>query len=141
MHDAWPSPGLVYYIGLYIFGGSCPLTDFCQVQNSLYVPGFAFCYSRSVTARHSISVRQPNFAALNRGRHLYSAGRPSRWALADISSWRLFCVVHFQQAACSTFQTCILNSHYGHTISASMADIHSATAEIRRGKKDRKKDR
>ena len=25
-------------------------------------------------------------AALNRGRHLYSAGRPSRWALANISS-------------------------------------------------------
>jgi len=24
------------------------------------------------------------FAALNRGRHLYSAGRPSRWALAHI---------------------------------------------------------
>jgi len=29
-------------------------------------------------ARHS-SGRQPNFAALNRGRHLYSAGRPSLW--------------------------------------------------------------
>ena len=28
--------------------------------------------------------RQPNFAALNRGRHLYSAGRPSSWALAHI---------------------------------------------------------
>jgi len=28
----------------------------------------------SVTARHSSSGRQPNFAALNRGRHLYSAG-------------------------------------------------------------------
>ena len=27
-------------------------------------------------------------AALNRGRHLYSAGRPSRWALAHISSFR-----------------------------------------------------
>ena len=40
----------------------------------------------SVTARHFISGRQPNFAALNRGRHLYSAGRPSRWALALISS-------------------------------------------------------
>jgi len=26
-------------------------------------------------------------AALNRGRHLYSAGRPSRWALAHISSF------------------------------------------------------
>jgi len=36
----------------------------------------------SVTARHSSSGRQPNFAALNRGRHLHSAGRPSRWALA-----------------------------------------------------------
>jgi len=32
------------------------------------------------------SGRQPNFAALNRCRHLYSAGRPSRWALAHISS-------------------------------------------------------
>jgi len=38
----------------------------------------------SVTARHSSSGRQPNFAALDRGRHLYSAGRPSRWALAHI---------------------------------------------------------
>jgi len=27
-------------------------------------------------------------AALNRVRHLYSAGRPSRWASAHISSWR-----------------------------------------------------
>jgi len=27
--------------------------------------------------------------ALNRGRHLYSAGRPSRWALAHISSFVL----------------------------------------------------
>jgi len=43
----------------------------------------------SVTARHSSSGRQPNFAALNRGRHLYSAGRPSRWALAHISSYLL----------------------------------------------------
>ena len=40
----------------------------------------------SVTARHSSSGRQPNFAALNKGRHLHSAGRPSRWALAHISS-------------------------------------------------------
>ena len=38
----------------------------------------------SVNARHSSSGRQPNFAALNRGCHLYSAGRPSRWALAHI---------------------------------------------------------
>jgi len=37
-----------------------------------------------VAARHSGSGRQPNFAALNRKRHLYSAGRPPRWALAHI---------------------------------------------------------
>jgi len=41
----------------------------------------------SVTARHSSIGRQPNFEALNRGRRLYSAGRPSRWALAHISSF------------------------------------------------------
>jgi len=40
----------------------------------------------SVTARQSSTERQPNFAASNRGRHLCLAGRPSRWALAHISS-------------------------------------------------------
>jgi len=44
----------------------------------------------SVTAWHCSSGRQPNFAALNRGCHVYSAGRPSRWALAHISSFYLF---------------------------------------------------
>ena len=33
---------------------------------------------------HSSSGRQPNFAAFSRGRHLYLAGQPSRWALAHI---------------------------------------------------------
>ena len=40
----------------------------------------------SVTAWYSSSGRRPNFVALDRGRHLYSAGRPSRWALTHISS-------------------------------------------------------
>jgi len=35
LHDVWPSPRLVHYI--YTFGCSCPLTEFCQVQNSLCV--------------------------------------------------------------------------------------------------------
>jgi len=35
LHDVWPSPGLLHYV--YIFGGSCPLTELCPVQNSLYV--------------------------------------------------------------------------------------------------------
>jgi len=43
--------------------------------------GFAF-WQHYCTA--SSSGRQPNFAALNRGRHLCLAGRPSRWALAHI---------------------------------------------------------
>jgi len=38
----------------------------------------------SVTVRYSSSGHQPNFAVLNRGRLLYSAGRPSRWSLAHI---------------------------------------------------------
>jgi len=35
----------------------------------------------------TLTVPQPKFATLNRGRHLYSAGRPSRWALAHIFSF------------------------------------------------------
>jgi len=56
--------------------------------------------SRAFTARHSSSGRQPNFAAwykkgteltnFRRGHHLYSAGRPSRWASAHILVY-LFC--------------------------------------------------
>jgi len=45
----------------------------------------------SVTARHCSNGRLPNFAALNRGRHLYSEGRPSRWALVHISSFFVLC--------------------------------------------------
>ena len=33
-----------------------------------------------------------------------------RWC-PDGDFWRRFCVLHFQRAACSRFQTCILNSH------------------------------
>jgi len=36
LHDVWPSPGLVHYI--YILDrGLLPLTDFCQVKNSLCI--------------------------------------------------------------------------------------------------------
>jgi len=40
----------------------------------------------SVNAQHSSSGCKPKFAALNRGRHLYLTGRPSRWALGHIST-------------------------------------------------------
>jgi len=38
-------------------------------------------------------------AALNRGRHLYSAGRPSRWALAHILVNYVLCVLVKKHAA------------------------------------------
>ena len=57
--------------------------------------GFA-SWQRYCTA--SSSGRQPTFAALNRGRHQYSAGRPSRWALAHISSISQ-CLSQFQPIA------------------------------------------
>jgi len=60
------------------------ITEFCQVQHSLCVQVLRFFSFGSVTARHSSSGRQPNFAALNEGRHLYSTGRPSRSSLARI---------------------------------------------------------
>jgi len=53
---------------------------------SLWHPSTLQWVSRlgSITAQHSRSKHQPNFAALNRGHHLYSAGRPSHWALAHV---------------------------------------------------------
>jgi len=44
-----------------------------------------------------------------------SCGMVPRWRF-----WRLFWVLHLQRAACSTFQTCILNSHKGHAMCRSI---------------------
>jgi len=76
----------------------------------------------SVTARHSSSGRQPNLAALNRGRHIYSAGRPSRWALAHISSSFVFtchppCVLFLE-----TWQTSFLTA-FIHVENRTMSDV------------------
>jgi len=59
--DVWPSPGLVHYI--YIFGGSCPLTEFLPGAKLTLRASLAFSYIGSVTERHSSSGCQPNFAA------------------------------------------------------------------------------
>jgi len=101
LHDVCPSPGLVQDI--YIFGGSCPLAEFCPVQNSLYVQVLRSPYIGSVTARHSSpaaaspklcgvvqGMEVPNF---RRGCHLCSAGRRSRWASAHILVFLFLC--HF----------------------------------------------
>jgi len=49
LHSVWPSPALVHYI--YIFDGCCPVTEFCQVQNSLCIRQVLRSPTGSVTAR------------------------------------------------------------------------------------------
>jgi len=68
-----------------------------------------------------------------------SCEETARQSYGMVPRWRFFCVLHFQRAACSTFHTCILNSHKGHTMCGSMVDIQFATGEIRRGKKEERK--
>jgi len=79
----------VLYIHLW---GSCSLTEFCQLQNSLCVqllrsPMLAAllhgtpAYGRQPVCGMVQGMELRNFC---RGRHLYSAGRPSHWASAHI---------------------------------------------------------
>jgi len=60
LYDLWPSPGLVHYI--YIFGGYCPDEILLRAKFTLR-PSLALSYIGSVTAWHSSSGPQPNFAA------------------------------------------------------------------------------
>jgi len=61
----------------------------------------------SVTARYSSSGREPNFAVLNRGRHLCSAGRPSRWASAHILVPFLFLLHDLLSSPISHYCVCL----------------------------------
>ena len=54
------------------------------------------------------SGRQPNIVALNRGRHLYSAGWPSRWALPHILVLSILRHIHILKA--SNHRTSAFNS-------------------------------
>ena len=59
LHYVWPSPGLLRYI--YTFGISCPLTEFCHVQNSLCV--------------HLCTIAQVSRAISSQLRHLSTIGK------------------------------------------------------------------
>jgi len=72
LNNVWSSPAQLHYI--YIFGGCCPVTEFYQVQNSLCALQVLHSPIGSVTAWHSSSGHEPNFAALSTGHHLYLAG-------------------------------------------------------------------
>jgi len=132
---SWVFTLYIHFRGLLLRNGILPSAKFT------FRLSLALSYIGSVTTRHSSSGCQPNFAALSRRRHLYSAGWPSRLALAhilvlfllllvfnvcfsckDIARQRvrrcpegevlaIFWVLHFQRAACSRFQACVLNLH------------------------------
>jgi len=71
-------------VTLYTFSGALFTDGILSGAKFTLRPNLAFSYIGCVTARHSSSRHQPNFAAFSRGRHLYSTGRPSRWTSAHI---------------------------------------------------------
>jgi len=86
LHDVSPSPGLVHY--KYIFGGSGPLTEFCSVQFQVLRSPILAALMHDTSAAGSAKlcgvVQGMELQKSRRGCHLYSAGRPSRWASAHI---------------------------------------------------------
>jgi len=84
------SHALVYYV--YIFGGTCPVTGFCQLENSLCVQVLrspilaALLHGTRAMASAKICgvVQGMELRNFRRERHLYSAGRPSRWVSVHI---------------------------------------------------------
>jgi len=102
VHDVWPSPVLVrYYIHFRVL---LPHNGILPGAKFTLRPSLVISYIGSVSARHSSSGRQPNFAAFSRGRHLYSAGRPSRWASTHILVLLLLLLIfliHCSAEACS----------------------------------------
>jgi len=90
LHDVWPFGWytIIHFLGALAPDGVLPRAKFTMPSS------LAFSYIGRVTARHSSSGHQPNFAAWDkegnygtfapRLRHLYSTGRPSRLASAHV---------------------------------------------------------
>jgi len=58
----------------------------------------------------TLASASANFAVLNRGRHLYSAGRPSHWPLAHISSYYYSVPQHRNARIASTVLATVIPS-------------------------------
>jgi len=68
LHNVWPSPALVHHI--YTLGGSCPLTEFCHVQNWLCLQVLRSpILAGLLHGTRAVGVSQT--AAFSRGCHLY----------------------------------------------------------------------
>jgi len=94
LHDLWQSPGLVHYI--YIFGGSCPLTEFCQVQNSLCVKVLRSpILAALLHGTRAVGVSQ----TLRRGIFTRQGGRPVRHWVVELLRFQNYltcrCSEHF----------------------------------------------
>jgi len=82
LHNVWPSPALVHYRYIH-FWRFLPPGGICQVQNSLCIHVLrAPILAASLHSTSAAGIGQT--VELRRERHLYSAGRPSRWASAHI---------------------------------------------------------
>jgi len=73
---------LLGWYTLYISGGSCPVTEFCHVQNSLCVQVLRSTLAMLLHGTRAVGVSQ----TLHRSEEAspISAGRPPRWASAQI---------------------------------------------------------
>jgi len=83
---------LLRWYTIYIFGGSCPLTEFAWCKIHFTSMSCVLLYWQ----RHCTALQQPASAKLcgvvqgielrnfRRGRHLYSTGRPLGWASTHI---------------------------------------------------------
>ena len=88
----------IYIHYIYIFGGSCPWRNFarCKIHFSskscvlLYWQRYCTALQQRASAILCGVVQGMELRNFRRGCHLCSAGRPSRWVLARISSYRLF---------------------------------------------------
>ena len=90
LYDVWPAPRLVHCV--FIFRSSCPLTNFawCKVHLAsescilLYRPQYCTALQQQASAKICGVVQGVELCNFRRGRHLYSPGRPSRWASVHI---------------------------------------------------------
>jgi len=92
LHDAWPSSALVHYIYIYIFGALAPWQNFARYKIHftskscvlLYWQRYCTALQQRASAKLCGVVQGMELQNFHRGRHLYPAGRPSRWASAHI---------------------------------------------------------
>jgi len=90
LNNVWPSPWLLQYT--YTFGGCCPLTEFCQLQNSLCLKSCVLLFLTALLhGTGTVGVKQTLRRCTRYGitelwqnapPRLYSAERPSRWKSA-----------------------------------------------------------